>query len=181
MTAYEIDDEGFLISYTGEWEVCEAEEALFPGSVLSSALPFFDDKYAKKSAWFHATTNPNWHETVTTATPIPFVHVGTRRAALHRSYQMSRIETWKKDPWFLYKLELTPDAPLHPEVNSDHNEYAPRFVGHFDENDMKRMSYSSVTRYINDYESIGSISLIADPRFLKVVSMEPIRSYDSAR
>lgn len=137
---------------------------VLPGnvSVVKSDVSMFNDDTARSSLWYHATRRENWYEGLFVNSMAPLVHLGSEMAARSRMAQVSRRLA---GPWYLHAVTLNSDAVLHPEVIEDENEKAPYYSG--DENRVS--NYSTLTRYVNRFESVGSVSIIANPSAIKVV------------
>lgn len=136
------------------------------GEVATSALQFFDEGNVRAAVWYHATNRENWFAEVTAqdGTLKPLVHLGTKEAAEDRMRQRSRRVGGQ---WRLYAVSLDPNAAMHPHVNIDENGHAPYFVG----DEQVADGYDSITRYVNECESEGSISLLVNPAVMTLVSV----------
>lgn len=117
----------------------------------------------------------NWMEELLDDYEEPLVHVGTRGAALSRGRD-NRDDTRKTyyDTWYLYEVMLRPDTQVIPTVVFDLGEDAPALVSDLEESEEYWGGSRGVLRYVNQYENPGSISLIVDPRRLKVISKSTI-------
>lgn len=141
------------------------------GAVLSrDSLKFFDDDTVRDTPWYHTTQNPNWAESLS-QDDRSFIHLGTEKAA------EDRCKTLYNDPdspTYLYELEIDPSANIHsgvyyedpyqddtPNLNSEPEEYS-------------KIDFNGVTRYVNEMEDTGSISLVANPKVLRVKSVRVI-------
>lgn len=135
------------------------------GAVLSrDSLKYFDDATVRATTWFHTTQNPDWEASLEKADR-SFIHLGTEKAA------EDRCETLYRDPdspTYLYELEIDQSATIHggvyyedpyqdntPSLKSDPSEYG-------------KVDFGGITRYVNEMEDTGSISLLANPKVLRV-------------
>lgn len=104
--------------------------------------------------WYHGTSLDDWHTGVLLAPFTPLVHIGTRYAALERGKSLSRL--------FLYTIKVDAGATVHPEIFPDYNDLD-------GDVDTDRYDGYSVVRYINRWESPGSISLLINPGVITVL------------
>lgn len=121
---------------------------------------------AKSEVWYHVTSMENWHETLldTEINPVtPLVHVGTLKAALERM-EYFVANHWDEQSYHLYAVTLKEGARLDPNIYDDEDKW-PSEVGY----SILFRKYSTF-RYVNKFESPGSISLLADPRDFTVQS-----------
>jgi len=148
---------------------------LFNVSLLPESIDLWDSANLFNQSWFHATHMENWMEELLDDYEEPLVHVGTRGAALSRGRD-NRDDTRKTyyDTWYLYEVMLRPDTQVIPSVVFDLGEDAPALVSDLEESEEYWGGSRGVLRYVNQYENPGSISLIVDPRRLKVISKSTI-------
>lgn len=153
------------------WVVVDHPSVAYPGSILRDAVKFADDDVTRANSWFHATTRENWLDDLRASAladgSMPLVHLGTREAAEDRARAVG-VRT--NQPWFLYQVKVNDDAVLAPEITTDDNDEAPLFssdVQYF-------RDYADVTRYVNEFECVGSVSLIADPSKITVVEVRSL-------
>ena len=140
-----------------------------------------NDSEVTKARWFHATPRDDWYDVVcgegdpdfaydienakpTDDTTI-LVHIGTREAALDRA----RSE-YNHHDWYMYEIVVNADAEIATLVLDDDIDVPTRAYNC----NGTDWNPNGVTRYINAYESIGSISLLANPNAFSVISIEPI-------
>ena len=88
--------------------------------------------------WWHGTTRAHWEDTPENAV----VHIGTRQAAKERA------EIQRVTPAFLYKVRLKDGVSFVRDVEDDCNEWPEDYERH----------HPWVHRYVNKYESPGSVS-----------------------
>lgn len=105
--------------------------------------------------WYHATQVPDWHNTVVMAGAS--VHVGE-----HTTSRDIALAAWyhekEPQPFWMYEVEIDPEAPVSPRVYRDMN-------------DDMIFPPDAVCRYVNRWESPGSLSLYLPAKFVKVVEV----------
>ena len=104
--------------------------------------------------WYHGTSLDDWHNGVLLARRVPLVHIGTRYAALERGKSLSRL--------FLYTIKVDAGATVHPKIFPDYNDLDGAVDAHWYD------GYDAI-RYINRWESPGSISLLINPNLITVL------------
>lgn len=107
--------------------------------------------------WYHATTTVDWPRGRFLA------HIGSKESALDRARCM------KYDR--LYRLEIDISAEWSPHIVADDNFWP---TDPERKNDRETELFRDVTRYVNRYEIPGSVSLLADTLYLKVVDYTTI-------
>lgn len=158
----------------GEELLCECDTKpmlkMLDVSVQHDSIPLLDKTVAKTASWFHATIVDDWHEKVSTGFEmydgeIPYVHVGNLSAAMdmanHRYFEQEKFATVD-----LYEITLMEDAVLSDTVCDDGNFW----YNHITERTREDLGGDAI-RYVNKWESIGSISLLVDPRKIKVTKV----------
>jgi hypothetical protein len=128
----------------------------------------------KSIAWFHATNIYNWLEEINYTDDEdenrPYVHLGSKEAALE-------LAKWKylEDPdgdnemFYLWQVTLNVEALLADALLEDNNDWF------YEVADSTRKTLGGdVIRYLNKWESAGSISLLADPRYLTAVRVDDV-------
>lgn len=128
-----------------------------------------DTDYAKRASWFHATDVPNWQEAVSSAQI--FVHVGTYEAAMERA----AVSYSNSGECYLWEVTLKPEAVLTDDVVEDNNIW-PTNVNEC----IKDHFGGDAQRYLNKYESPGSVSMLLDPSLLNVVEVTTMSPADYA-
>lgn len=118
---------------------------------------FLDLDEVYQSFWWHGTFQKDWPDSPMNDDPRSMVHVGTYNAALGRATALRRE--------FLYKLKLSPKANLGEDFLRDIGDWR------VDVNDYKGFNGF---RYVNRWESPGSISIILDPSFVQVVDVRRV-------
>lgn len=142
-----------------------------PVVVRKSESGLLDRGAAQDALWFHATRRENWMETLLSLpeTDMPTIHVGSREAAVSRA----NGEYAASGTWYLYALRVRSNVCVSEAIFADENMCAPwrvgdLYAGYFP-------GYGAATRYVNAFESIGSISMVGDPRAFEVVDVVKLR------
>ena len=155
-------------------------------NIRESAIPFLDTENVYEETWVHITTNPNWNEAINALEhdDQPLVHIGTLASALSRMTDLIREQYTKADDsgnievpqFYLYRININEDARISSNIVGDDNDLAPTSIASSKEIHVVSDGYElgGITRYINDYEVPGSISLVAHPSALIVSEPEPI-------
>lgn len=141
------------------------------GAILSQeSLKLLDDTTLKESKWYHTTQNPDW-EAYINSENAKFVHLGTLQSA------HDRTETLKNDrerPTYLIELEINEDAEISNNMTyEDPYQDSPLTIQSNPE-EYEKISFNGITRYINEMEDPGSISLICNPKTIKIKSIKTI-------
>lgn len=120
--------------------------------------------------WYHATHRKNWFDDILAAKPSRhgdsgnlMIHMGNRDASLDRIFTAK-----SSDEWYLFEITLKPDTPVDEDVHDDN------FCDALDWTGSTRYLADGVTRYVNAYEGIGSISLLVNPAYIQSVSSRQI-------
>lgn len=131
-------------------------------SLQKKSVPFLNEDGVRSARWFHATRRTNWYEGLFTNASPALAHLGDYDTAMERF----SIRSKPGEKWRMYVVELLPTVTVSPEISADENVAAPQFA-----RDLPYKQYQGdVTRYINEWESIGSISLLATPDSFRVVN-----------
>lgn len=145
--------------------------------VIPSSIPLLESSIAKESVWFHSTNVKNWDVEILKAQPtrtggisdngmsVPYAHVGTREAALERFSDRKESNGW------LYEIRLKESARVSDLVYEDTSDWDFWVRTGYYEDDM----LCDAIRYINRWESVGSISMLIDPRVMEIVSVTPLQ------
>lgn len=162
--------------------VCEEESMVdeLDVHVLLSSVPFLDTATTRETVWYHSTKINNWDAEVAKLRStfvcgsnemlsVPYVHVGTLDAAL------ARFEDTKGESGWLYEIRIKDEAVLAGEVYEDRNDWEQFVRTGFYESVLGDKKKCDVLRYVNRWESVGSISLIMDPRFMEVVKVTSLQ------
>lgn len=145
-----------------------------------------DPNEVYERVWYHTSKYKNWLSKVQEPDEkghIPLVHVGTEDASMYRAKHVSDKSWWRDDEdedgvaerGYIYEIRVKRGAPVAPEVMGDIDGRAPASTRDTQEG----FDTSGVTRYVNEFEHIGSVSLLANPEMLEVVSMKRVR-YDAS-
>lgn len=152
--------------------------------VVPSSHHLLNAENAKDVIWYHATNVVNWLETVqsgaesdffgTDAGDVPYVHVGTKGAATDRGVELYAdtedlyIEQDQTiQGAFMYAVKLKEDAVISSQISADTNNWF-----FFVNSKTQAQMGADAIRYVNRWESCGSISMLVDPRALELVSVE---------
>jgi len=143
--------------------------------VTADTAHLLDDAEASTAAWFHATKDPNWMDSLNKSASVSagsvIVHVGVKEAALARIKDvlwMARLGGPQE--YFLYEVRLRGSAQLLSEVVDDENEWPSRSNAF--EN---RYGAGDAIRYVNRWETPGSVSLLVDAAAIEVVKVSKRR------
>lgn len=173
----------YVAEGTTPFSVCtECNHALGGGSgvfpdVLHSSSHLLSKETAQEVRWFHATTVTSWHERLLAGFNADtenyddgtlYVHVGTEAAALDIAH--SKHLAWNGgDKVYFYELALKSDCVLSDDLLKDLNDWFFKVTP-----TTKRILNGDAIRYVNRWESCGSISLLVDPRMLEVKKVSTI-------
>lgn len=143
--------------------------------VLPTAVPLMSEDVTKQTIWYHATKVRNWHEAVSEAGI--YVHAGSREAALERAADKFFLNRKKMERHkiYLWELSINPDAVIADVILSDENQW-PKEVTFCTREHLG----GDVQRYLNRWESTGSISILADPRAFKAIRVKTVRTKECA-
>lgn len=127
-----------------------------------------EDVYSQ--TWYHSTQTTNWVSEIKEAET--FVHFGTKEAALER---LQLNNNWSKDnlEGEIYELRLKRSAVISPTIHDDDNRF-PEMLEQGKEGD-NQISRNKISRYVNQWESPGSVSIIGDIKYFEVVRVIPGR------
>lgn len=130
---------------------------------------YSDPKNVFKQTWFHATriNNDDWEKNIKESDLS--VHLGTENAAYDRGITeyAYRSNNTGKD-FIIYEVALDESSVVDEAVLDDMNNI-------YDSGD------SDITRYINRWEDMASISLVASSKSFRVVSKKVIKREDARR
>lgn len=144
-------------------------------TIIPSSAPLLDEETVKSVTWYHATNIYNWLQEVNAEdeeedVQRPYVHLGSKEAALE-------LAKWKylEDPHddhefiYLWQVTLNVEAILSDAILEDNNDWF------YEVTDSARKTLGGdAVRYLNKWESAGSISLLADPRYLTAVRVDDV-------
>lgn len=121
-----------------------------------------DKSEVRQRTWFHSTSSPDWLEQVTAAGK--YAHVGSLEAATDRATVKSQNKDANEQKTYLWELRVKPEAVIAGDLMRDDSDWletvSPCSKDHLG---------GDVQRYINKFESAGSISLLIDPRQMEAV------------
>jgi len=167
-------------------------------AVRMSDIKFFDEAVTRRTPWYHITTKANWGNDITKddLEHQPLVHVGSLEAAERRMRDLTedheRRHQYSKSTkplkpltFYCYTIQLKSDAPIANSVVNDYDSAAPTSVAEveqailddiqedgtrYDDKDEFYSMYElyGATRYINQYEDHGSVSLVAHPSSFEI-------------
>lgn len=122
--------------------------------ILKSSQKYLDSEEVLSANWWHSTRKKNWHKVVPDDAT---VHLGTYHSARHRG---QHTEVNKTHPLYLYKVRLKDGVQVNKSIYRDKSDNS------------RKAGKGKTTRYVNIFESPGSISIIARMGDLEVVSFE---------
>lgn len=144
------------------FDITEVEVRVHP-----EAMPLLSLDTVQETEWFHVSAFENWHTAITMQRHVPYIHAGNRASAIDRYEGLYRGRTA-----YLYKFKLVPGARISDIVYDDLNEW-PKYV----ERELPKSKKGQVVdgiRYVNRWESPGSISLLVNPLHIYQVTCEEI-------
>jgi hypothetical protein len=136
--------------------------------VTADSAPLLDDTEAHAAVWFHATHKRNWFDEIQTIGDAQkgnlLVHVGMKATALARI----KDALWDKrlhgpQTYYLHEIRLKPEAVLHHSVLNDDNRWPP-FSASFE----RTHGTVNAARYVNRWETPGSISMLVDATMIEL-------------
>lgn len=136
--------------------IAEVEDYVWTDNVAvqREATRFLNVDTVKNSEWFHSTNITDWHEKVLDNNTL--IHLGTEEAALSRAYYISRMSN---SDMMMYCVKLKKNIQINDYIILDEDEWDFNYL----------INRHKVNRYLNMYESIGSISLLLHPSLFEVV------------
>lgn len=148
-------------------------------SIDHDSARHIDENNVRNDIWYHATKLENWmdeliegeaehrdfglgyYDNFDPENVTIMVHVGTVDAALDRAGDSLNHE---KANFYVYALRLKEGVHIAPQILADENEACPSFVA-----DCNGAYSEHVTRYVNTYESPGSISLLVNRTCIEII------------
>lgn len=128
-------------------------------SVQKHSAVFADKEVVKNSYWYHATNVTEWHDKILHDNIM--AHVGSEDAALSRAYYIASLSD---ADLLMYKLKLKESSKIEPDIILDEDDWSNNSL----------VNRHRVNRYVNMFESIGSISLLLHPSLFEIVSVTEI-------
>jgi hypothetical protein len=154
-----------------------------PGSitVTPSSAHLLQEDAVRDTIWYHATYVEDWFEKVTTGHDMEredgnflYIHVGSENAAREIANHKYFDSYGGDEPKvMLYQVKLKADASLSSRIVND-NETWRDFESVSEES--KSAIGGDAVRYLNRWESPGSISLLVDARQLELVAVEQLHN-----
>jgi hypothetical protein len=154
-------------------------------ALRDTADPVLDDQLALCTAWYHTSTDSCWpaRGRKMAAAEIAFLrrtvldhaaehvrdrhenqalHLGTYEAAIESMLRKMRDEDMADERFFLYRVALRRDVTIEPGYRNETREEISQVT-------QAELGGSGAVRYLNSWESPGSISLAVHPRSLAAV------------
>lgn len=158
-----------------------SDQGVLPSGVKYSDRKFFSKSAVRENTWYHITVRSDWGGDITAEDDVdeqPLVHLGSKDAALDRMQDLieeaaaSGISGDKAPKFYCYEVKVKPVASIADAVLADDNDMAPSKPSDMNLNYVISDGYDEygVNRYVNEYESHGSISLLAHPSSFDIVS-----------
>jgi hypothetical protein len=117
-----------------------------------------DENAVRETRWYHSSTSENWAESVETAGVL--IHAGTLSAAHDRMNdligQNPQTDRTHKTH-YLYEMKIKPGSALNKNILFDDN----NFPSNPNEENEADLNAKTVSRYVNEWENPGSVSLIS--------------------
>lgn len=116
--------------------------------ILPNSIQRMNTQACKQLMWYHTTLNPNWFEEVTSQEDL-LVHIGTKEAAedMANNFLVHGHKTV-----YTYWLKVLSPTSISPDFVLDTNEWPDYY-------DKYNHAYDA-HRYVNDFESPGSVSML---------------------
>lgn len=129
--------------------------------VLPSSAKFLKIGPVRESFWYHSTRTEGWDEKHHKFTDP--IYLGTRNSAMRRFNDLRTMTPQPNSLGWLYKVKLKPGVKIHRSVLKD------------DHLDHTTAEYEDrLVRYVNVFESIGSISLITHPGDFQIIDCKEL-------
>ena len=140
-----------------------------------STYPAFVKENVYGMVWYHSTNVDNWEETLNEGEGF-YAHLGSSQASLDRQIAEKYSQpSSPKEGFWLFEVEIDPSSKIDDEVRPDDNED----YNAYEYSDTYQRIESDVVRYINRYEDMASISLVAISNKIKVLRKRFVE-YDEA-
>jgi hypothetical protein len=165
-----------------ECDLCEGDTHEGSITVTPSSAHLLSQDAVRETVWFHATYVEDWFEKISTGHGMEredgdflYVHVGSEDAARDiAKYKYFDGYSFSDEPIvMLYQVKLKTGAKLSSRVVNDNETW--RDFGSVVEGSKEAIGGDAV-RYLNRWESPGSISLLVDARQLELVGVEQIHN-----
>lgn len=133
--------------------------------VVPSSAQYIKIAPTRQSYWYHSTYVDRWGEKYTEfGDPI---YLGTRNAAIRRYKDLASDPTFTKESGWLYKVKLKPRVKIHRYVLDD--DHLMPSTAEFQDR---------VVRYVNLFESVGSISLVTRADQFDIVDVVKLKKHE---
>ena len=153
--------------------------------------PVLDDQVALSTAWYHTTTDPSWPSRGQALTPgaaanlsqwaeddagferarehweNQALHLGTYEAAIESMLRKMRDQDMGGERFWLYRVALRRDVAIEPGYRDETSEEIAQIT-------QSDLGGSEVIRYLNTWESPGSVSLAVHRRSLAAAQAVPL-------
>lgn len=152
--------------------------------------PALDDQVARDAAWYHTSTFPRWPPSgrPMTSAEVAFLsqvtpgrvaeqvrerhetqalHLGTYEAAIESMLRKMRDQDMAGEQFWLYRVALSPKVIIEDGYRNENMEEIAQIT-------QAEFGDSDAIRYLNTWESPGSISLAVHPRSLAAVQGIPL-------
>lgn len=123
----------------------------------------------KNQSWFHATTVPNWGEEIMDAGV--YIHAGSETAAKERVKAVQHYTP--SSEYYIYELRLKNSTKVADDIYYDDNDW-PEVINPTAGPKRDAIDKTKVNRYVNVWESAGTVSLLSDPRLFEIVGMKVV-------
>lgn len=161
------DSEYFKNSKTATCEKCghSLRGPFNTGAALArDSLKYFDNETLRSTTWFHSTQNPDWEKSLENEDR-DFIHLGTAKSAEDRC---KTLHNYADRPTYVYELEISRDAPVHNKTHYEDPYQDDKVSLKGDSQEYSKIDFNGVTRYVNEMEDPGSISLLVNPKVIKI-------------
>lgn len=135
------------------------------------AEPLISKEAVKNQSWFHATTVPNWGEDIMDAGV--YIHAGSEVAAEERIKAVQRYTPTAE--YYVYELRLKASSKVADDIYYDDNNW-PETIDASSASGPKKdvVNKYQVNRYVNVWETAGTVSLLSDPNMFNIVGVKVI-------
>ena len=138
--------------------------------IARESLKFFNDDVIRESKWYHTTQNPNWEQSINDDSR-GFLHIGTEQAANDRCKTLLNND---EEPTYLYEIEIMEDTEIHDKTHYEDPYYDNTPSNESDPEDYKKINFNGATRYVNEMEDPGSISLLINPKKIRIKNVKTV-------
>lgn len=150
-------------------------------TVIPTSAHLLQPDAVKATTWYHATYVEDWFEKVSTghgmkreAGDFLYIHVGSQEASRDLAESKYFNHPEPDERIMLHQLKVKTDAVLaHPILNDIETWWDYSSVTE----ETRKVIGGDAVRYLNRWESPGSISLLVDARQLELVSVEELHNF----